>query len=147
MELARSLHSLEPRLGYVFQGSEEFYCAFRPTLSMPKGIADYEELRNYTAAQRNLNHFIHMTDTKSGRAQGIADHHESPLSQDEMRVIEVLQNLGGTVKSKRQLGQQAGFRGREKIIEVVRQLEEKGRVRTNRVGCAVVVELSPNDRA
>jgi energy-coupling factor transporter ATP-binding protein EcfA2 len=142
IELARSLHSLEPRFGYVFQGSEEFYVAFRPTLSMPKGITDYEELRNYTQALKNLNRFMRITSESSKPATEIAEQVKPELSSDEIRVIEVLRNMGGTVKSKRQLGQQAGFRGREKIIEVVRQLEEKGRVKTDRVGSAVVVKLS-----
>jgi energy-coupling factor transporter ATP-binding protein EcfA2 len=146
MELARSLHSLEPRFGYVFQGSEEFYCAFRPTLSMPKGIADYEELRNYASVQKSLRHFIRATLTRSEPATGVVEQTKPELSSDEMRVIEVLRNSGGTVKSKRQLAQQTGIKGREKIIEIVDQLEEKGRVRTERSGSAVVIKLSSESK-
>jgi hypothetical protein len=142
MELARSLHSLEPRFGYVFHGSEEFYCAFRPTLSMPKGVTDYEQIRNYTAAQKNLKHFIEAVATKPKPPQRIIEQTTPSLSEDEMRVIETLERLGGTAKSKRQLAQLAGFKGREKILEVISQLEDKGRVKTDRAGSAVVVKLS-----
>ena len=61
-ELARSLHSLPPRIGYVFQtiqnGTEEFYCAFRPTLSSPKGVTDHQQIRNYTTPKKNQQSFL-----------------------------------------------------------------------------------------
>jgi hypothetical protein len=146
MELARSLHSLEPRFGYIFQGSEEFYCAFRPTLSIPKGVTDFQQLRNYTAAQKNLRHFIETTSTQERRPeppQRIIKQQTMPssLSDDEMRVIEALQSLGGTAKSKRQLAQLAHIKGREKILEIVSQLQEKGHVTTDRTASAVAVRL------
>jgi hypothetical protein len=140
MELARALHSLEPRFGYVFHGSEEFYCAFRPTLSMPKGVTDYEQIRNYTASQKNLKRFFETAKLES-HPRG-AEETIPILSQDEIHVIQTLERLGGTAKSKRQLAHLVGFKGREKILQVVSRLEEKGRVKTESVGSAVVVKLS-----
>ena len=140
MELARALHSLEPRFGYVFHGSEEFYCAFRPTLSMPKGVTDYQQIRNYTASQKNLKRFL---ETASQSPQIMSIKNVAPLlSEDEVRVIQVLEELGGTAKSKRQLAQLAGLKGREKTLQIVSRLEEKGRVKTERAGSAVLVKLS-----
>jgi len=140
MELARSLHSLEPRFGYIFHGSEEFYCAFRPTLSMPKGVTDYQQIRNYTASQKNLKRFLE-TAPQSQQIMNITK--VTPLlSTDEIHVIQTLEQLGGTAKSKRQLAQLAGLRGREKTVQIISRLEEKGELKTERVGSAVVVKLS-----
>jgi energy-coupling factor transporter ATP-binding protein EcfA2 len=141
MALARSLHSLEPRFGYVFHGSEEFYCAFRPTLSMPKGVTDYQEIRNYTSSQKNLKRFLETVTTHSSAQTRKAEQVVSVLSEDELRVKEALESLGGTAQSKRQLAQLAGVKGREKILQVVSRLEEKGYVKTDKVGSAVVVKL------
>jgi len=141
MALARSLHSLEPRFGYVFHGSEEFYCAFRPTLSMPKGVTDYQEIRNYTSSQKNLKRFLETVTTHSSAQTRKAEQVVSVLSEDELRVKESLESLGGTAQSKRQLAQLAGVKGREKILQVVSRLEEKGYVKTDKVGSAVVVKL------
>jgi hypothetical protein len=141
MELARSLHSLDPRFGYIFHGSDEFYCMFRPTLSMPKGVTDYKQIRNYTVSRKNLKNFLEKTVKLEPPKIG-TEQIDPILSDNELQVINALERLGGMAKSKRQLAQLAGFKGREKIIQVVDSLQEKGYINTDREGSAVAVKLS-----
>jgi hypothetical protein len=142
MKLARELRSIESRFGYVFHGSDEFYCAFRPTLSMPKGVTDYEQIRGYTAPKKNLNKFLKTATKQKSPMEKDIEQVAPILSKDELCVIEALKTLGGTAKSKRQLAHLVGFKGREKILRVVSELEEKGYLETEREGSSVVVKLS-----
>ena len=145
LDLARTLHSLEPRLGYVYYGNKRFFCKFRPTLSMPKGIEDVEEIRRHSMPEKMVEAFKRQIAVRKAEEKIELEGKEKPalsdLSPDELRVINALVEFGGVCRSKRRLQLKLGF-GREKIVRLVDSLEAKGYVKTEKFGSSVIVKLS-----
>ena len=145
LDLARTLHSLEPRLGCIYYGNKRFFCKFRPTLSMPKGIEDVEEIRRHSMPEKMVEAFKRQIAVRKADEKIELEGKEKPalsdLSPDELRVINALVESGGVCRSKRRLQLKLGF-GREKIIRLVDSLEAKGYVETEKFGSSVIVKLS-----
>jgi len=145
-ELARSLHSLQPRFGYVFHntehGKEEFYCAFRPTLSSPKGVTDYAQIRDYTAPTKNMQSFLEtLTNTQEPiimqpvktniPAQPESSETTNPirileLSTDETIFLQHLQELG-SAKSRSEIQKKLKWGG-SRTMRIIQLLEAKGKI-------------------
>jgi hypothetical protein len=145
MELARTLHTLEPRHAYVFDSGEQLYCHFRPTLSLPQGVSDHQTLRGYSRPSTVLRTFSASVMSKENKTQpsrpSVTIESESGgLTDDERLVIEKLRELGGSVRSKRLLQIQLGF-GRQKIVDLVKKLEQEGRLKTRTVQNRVALDL------
>jgi hypothetical protein len=145
-ELARSLHSLPPRFGYVFHntehGKEEFYCAFRPTLSSPKGVTDYAEIRNYIAPTKNIQTFQEtlarsqeptitqpLETNVPAQPEPIETTNLSQtakLSNDETIFLQHLQE-NGSARSRSEIQKKLKWGG-SRTMRIIQLLEAKGKI-------------------
>ena len=147
LDLARKLHSLEPRCGYVFYGSQGFFCKFRPTLSMPKGLESLRELEEHHAPEKALRTFreqVARVAAEPPRVEaepsGLSVSRE-PLTDDERDVLALIRAFGGVVESKLKLQRRLGW-GRQKILRVLDSLERKGKIAMERVGNRTIIRLT-----
>jgi hypothetical protein len=140
LDLARKLRTLGPREGYVFYGSEQFFCKFRPTLSNPKGITSPSELSEYSAPHRALqmavgrlmveNHGTPVPATTPSVQQPVIEA-QSPKPDLELRAIEVLKMKEGISASE--LRRALGINSQAVITKLVNLLESKGIIETKPV--------------
>ena len=141
LDLARRLRTLGPREGYIFYGSEQFYCKFRPTLSNPKGITSSTELSEYSAPHRALqvavskmtfeNRSIPAPVATESVPEG-AEMKTSPMKPDlAQRAIEVLKLRDGISASE--LRRALKIHSQAVITSLVNKLESEGAVVTKKV--------------
>jgi uncharacterized membrane protein len=157
MDLARTLHTLEPRYAYVFDSGEQLYCQFRPTLSLPRGIEDFGIIREHSKSRVALEEFTTQTTLSQTSPKETLPKPDLVQSQvgidslpteDEKLLLEKLEELGGSARSKRVLQMKLGV-GRQKIIDLVQKLETKGILETkkiqNRASIRLKKERPPNN--
>jgi hypothetical protein len=158
-ELARSLHSVQPRFGYVFHttenGTEEFYCAFRPTLSSPRGVTDHAEIRTYAAPQKNLQSFLEAEtkpEPQESRIQGdetnpptllepSAETKSTPaeLSADETLFVQILKEMG-SARSRSAIQRKVNWGG-SRIMRVIKLLETKRKIERIPLAHRTIIKL------
>lgn len=149
LELARRLRTLGPREGYVFSGSEQFFCRFRPTVSNPKGVT-YSELLEYSAPNRALqtavaNLIIHQGPTfptarpvQPNQALKAVSLTKPDLKQ---RAIETLKSKDGISVSE--LGRTLEIHSQAVLTKLVNSLESEGSVVTKKVATKRKIWLKP----
>lgn len=128
LDLARALHGLNPkeRIGYIFYSGQEFWCKFRPTLSMPKGLESKEKIRKHVEEEKRIEvfneQFEEVKEVKRVERKGV-----TKLSEDEERVMEVLREFKreGINPSKNMVMKRVGF-GRQKTLNILDRLKEMG---------------------
>ncbi|MDI6820135.1 MAG: hypothetical protein QMC89_04435 [Candidatus Hodarchaeaceae archaeon] len=131
LELARSLYNLNPtdRIGYVFYSGEEYWCKFRPTLSLPKGLESHEEIKQAMAPEKAVELFNRQIQQI---AQTVREKEEKApeLSEEEKAVVKALKEFHkkGIKPNKSQLQRQIKV-GREKIVDLIDSLKKKGIVK------------------
>jgi hypothetical protein len=151
LDIARALHTATPRAGYVFYQNEAFWCRFRPTLSLPQGLSDFDEIRAHSSADKSIVEFKRQVVASPDTAETPPPPSEtqpSPssvsvvreLTDDEDRCVEVLRAMGGHAKSESEIQKKLGI-GREKIVRLIGSLERKHRIKKTRVGNRAVIKL------
>ena len=132
-DLARRLRLLDAREGYVFLGSEQFYCKFRPTLSNPKGILTKEELRQYSAPHKAFQASLKtlMADETHTPPKSHQIRLEPTETDIEVTAIEILTKNPGISVSR--LQEFLRIKGRETITNLVDSMESRKLIISKRV--------------
>jgi len=149
LELARRLRTLGPREGYVFSGSEQFFCRFRPTLSSPKGVTS-SELLEYSAPHRALQTAVANLIIPQGATSlttrpvqpNQAVKTIPPAKPDlKQKAIENLKLQDGISVSE--LGRTLGIHSQAVLTKLVNSLESEGSVVTKKMATKRKIWLKP----
>jgi hypothetical protein len=142
-ELARRLRLLNPREGYVFFGSEQFFCKFRPTLSLPKGISSREELARYSSPEKSLQISLRqlMSEETVTKSKPIISRSQTSSSVElEDRARKLLAEVQRPL-SISDLQRLLKVPGRGTITNLIDELQRRKVVKTWRVGTKRMVQL------
>jgi DNA-binding MarR family transcriptional regulator len=140
----RALYSMETRYGHVMFGDREFFCKFRPTLSMPKGIEDFDDIRKHSLPHLAVQLFKTQAYGMPAQAEE-REQKEDLLGPEQLRVIEVLHEGGDQSRSIRHI-QQAMDKGRETTLKLLHRLESRGYIELVPTGSRKVVRLTPKGK-
>ncbi len=152
MAKTRALYGLDPRLGYVLYGGKEFFCKFRPTLSAPKGVEDFEDIRKHSLSHVAVEEFKEQAYQRPSEPSLAEQREELHLTPEIFNAIKTISDKGGEFRSIREL-QLRLDKGRETTVKLVQGLEAKGYIELTEIGIRKAIRLTAkgkrilNDRA
>ncbi len=137
---ARGLYALEPRIGYILYRGKGFFCKFRPTLSMPKGLEDFQDLKRHALPTVMIEKFKEIVYSKP-----LKEELKEELSPDHIQILLIIAEFGGKIRSKKKIVDKFG-RGRETTLKIIDYLSYNGFVNEKEIGNRKEITLNDKGR-